>query len=95
MKQKVEITFEVGETIILRQSGNRLEAFCQQCQASVVMTTPQHAALFLGSEFQIFRLIEAGLSLNCKCAETQLSFFLLLIQAHYPNITRVAPPRVE
>jgi len=61
MKQKTEITFEVEETIILRQSRNRLEAFCPQCQASVEMIMPQTvAALFGLSEREIFRLIENG-----------------------------------
>ena len=61
MKQKKEITFEVEETIILRQSRNRLEAFCPQCQALVEMTTPQTAAALCGlSEREIFRLIENG-----------------------------------
>lgn len=61
MKQKTEITFEVEETIILRQSGNRLEAFCPQCQAVIEMITPQTVAALGGlSEREIFRLIENG-----------------------------------
>lgn len=53
MKQKTEITFEVEETIILRQVAETLTAFCPQCQALVEMLPPQTAALFLGfSEFQ-------------------------------------------
>lgn len=61
MKQKTEITFEVEETIILRQVAETLTAFCSQCQASVEMITPQHAvALFNLSEREIFRLMEAG-----------------------------------
>jgi hypothetical protein len=61
MKQKTEITFEVEETIILRQSGNRLEAFCPQCQALVEMITPQLAAAVSKKPIrEIFRLIESG-----------------------------------
>ena len=61
MKQKTEITFEVEETIILRQSGNRLEAFCPQCQALVEMLTPQLAAAVSKTTIrEIFRLIESG-----------------------------------
>ena len=61
MKQKTEITFEVKETIILRQSGNRLEAFCPQCQALVEMLTPQLAAAVSKTTIrEIFRLIESG-----------------------------------
>lgn len=62
MKQKTEITFEVEETIVVRQVGNEFEAFCPQCQASVEMTTPQIAAALVGSsEREIFRLIENAL----------------------------------
>ena len=61
MKQKTEITLEVEETIILRQSEKTLMDFCPQCQALVEMTTPQTAAaLFNLSEREIFRLIESG-----------------------------------
>ena len=61
MKQKTEITFEVEETIILRQSRNRLEAFCPQCQALVEMITPQLAAAVSKTTIrEIFRLIESG-----------------------------------
>ena len=61
MKQKTEITFEVEETIILRQSGNKFKAFCPQCEALVEMFTPPIAAALSGySEREIFRLIENG-----------------------------------
>ena len=61
MKQKAEIIFEVEETIILRQSRNRLEAFCPQCQALVEMLTPQLAAAVSKTPIRgIFRLIESG-----------------------------------
>lgn len=61
MKQKTEITLEVEETIILRQSGNKFKAFCPQCQALVEMITPQITAALTGlGEREIFRLIEAA-----------------------------------
>lgn len=61
MKQKTEITFEVEETIILRQVAETLTAFCPQCQALVEMITPQIAAALAGlCEREIFRLIENG-----------------------------------
>lgn len=61
MKQKTEITFEVEETIILRQSETRLEAFCPLCQALVEMLTPQLAAAVSKTTIrEIFRLIESG-----------------------------------
>jgi hypothetical protein len=61
MKQKTEIILEVEETIILRQSGTRLEAFCPQCQAPVEMLTPQLAAAVSKTPIrEIFRLIESG-----------------------------------
>jgi hypothetical protein len=61
MKQKVEITLEVEETIILRQGEKILTEFCPLCQASVEMITPPIAAALTGSsEREIFRLIENG-----------------------------------
>lgn len=61
MKQKTEITFEVEETIILRQAAETLTAFCPECQSLVEMLAPQHAAELAGlSEREIFRLIENG-----------------------------------
>ena len=59
MKQKKEITFEVEETIILRQGEKTLLDFCPQCHVLVEMTTPQVAAALSNiSEREIFRLIE-------------------------------------
>ncbi len=59
MKRKTEITFEIEEIISLRQGGNRLQAFCPQCQTLVEMLAPQIAAALSGlSEREIFRLIE-------------------------------------
>ena len=61
MKQKMEITFEVEETIVVRQDGHKFEAFCPLCQALVEMLTPPTAAALLDlSEREIFRLIENG-----------------------------------
>lgn len=61
MKQKTEITFEVEETIILRQVAETLTSFCPRCQVLVEMTTPQIAAALANlSEREIFRLIETG-----------------------------------
>ena len=61
MKQKTEITFEIEETIILRQVAETLTVFCPQCHALVEMITPQIAAALCGlSEREIFRLIENG-----------------------------------
>jgi hypothetical protein len=61
MKQKTEITFEVEETVILRQVAGTLTAFCPQCQAVVEMLAPPSAAAICGlSERELFRLIENG-----------------------------------
>ena len=69
MKRKAEITFEIEETIILRQGEQMLQAFCPQCRAPVEMITPQIAAALSGlSEREIFRLIESG-RLHCLEAE--------------------------
>lgn len=57
----MEITFEVEETIILRQAAETLTAFCPQCQTLVEMITPPIAAALTGlSEREVFRLIEAA-----------------------------------
>ena len=61
MKQKMEITFEVEETIILRQVAKTLTVFCPQCEALVEMLTPQLAAAVSKTTIrEIFRLIESG-----------------------------------
>lgn len=59
MKPKIEITFEMEETVILRQAAKMRTAFCPQCQAIVEMAMPQTVAdLSDFTERDIFRLIE-------------------------------------
>ncbi|HQU82701.1 MAG TPA: hypothetical protein PKY59_06240 [Pyrinomonadaceae bacterium] len=61
MKRKAEITFEIEETIILRQAQRITDAFCPQCAKQVEMASPQTIAdLSDYSEREIFRLVEAG-----------------------------------
>ena len=61
MKQKVEIMFEVEETIVLRQGERIGSEFCPQCQIVSAMIAPRSIAIFSGAkEREIFRLIEAG-----------------------------------
>lgn len=61
MKQKAEITFEVEETIILRQSAQISKRFCPQCGVLVEMASPQTIADFSHfTEREIFRLVETG-----------------------------------
>lgn len=61
MKQKTEITLEVEETIILRQSEQIVTDYCPACRALVEMITPPIAgAIFNLSEREVFRLIENG-----------------------------------
>jgi len=61
MKQKVEIMFEVEETIVLRQGEQIASEFCPQCRLVSVMIAPRAIAIFSGpKEREIFRLIEAG-----------------------------------
>ena len=62
MTQKAEITFEVEETVVLKQGGKIVSAFCPQCREMVDMVSPNVLALATGaSEREIFRLVEAGL----------------------------------
>ncbi|MGH9767354.1 MAG: hypothetical protein ACREAB_07965 [Blastocatellia bacterium] len=61
MKQKVEIIFEVEETIVLRQGVQMRSEFCPQCRLVSAMIVPRAIAIFSGAkEREIFRLIEAG-----------------------------------
>jgi hypothetical protein len=61
MKQKVEIMFEVEETIVLRQGEQIGNEFCPRCQLVSAMIAPRAIAIFSGAkEREIFRLIEAG-----------------------------------
>jgi len=61
MKRKAEITFEIEETVILRQAERISNRFCPQCGALVEMASPQTIADFSSlSEREIFRLVEAG-----------------------------------
>lgn len=61
MKQKVEITFEVEETIVLRQGEQIVSAYCPQCRTVSAMIAPRAIAIFSwAKEREIFRLIETG-----------------------------------
>jgi hypothetical protein len=61
MKRKAEITFEVEETIIVRQRAKLVTAFCPQCASHVEMAAPQTIAAWSElTEREIFRLVEAG-----------------------------------
>jgi hypothetical protein len=61
MKQKGEITFEIEETIILRQGERKVKSFCPHCAALVEMASPYLTAMISNlSEREIFRLIERG-----------------------------------
>ncbi|HEY0459542.1 MAG TPA: hypothetical protein VGC97_10425 [Pyrinomonadaceae bacterium] len=61
MKQKMEIIFEIEETVIVRQTAITWTAFCPACRALVEMALPQTIADLSGfTEREIFRLIEAG-----------------------------------
>ena len=61
MKQKAEITFEVEETIVLKQGGKMSSEHCPQCSATTHMLSPDVLSLVTGmSERDIFRLVEIG-----------------------------------
>ena len=62
MKQNATITFELEETVVLKQGGKILPDFCPKCRANADMISPDVLALLArSSEREIFRLIEAGL----------------------------------
>src|SRR5262249_47168124 len=61
MAQKTEITFEVEETVTLKQGGKIATQFCPRCEEVVEMVSPDVLSLATGSsEREIFRLIETG-----------------------------------
>ncbi len=61
MKQRIEITFEMRETVTLRYGDVILSAFCPHCQLDVAMATPLSAAFLLRTgERDIFRMIECN-----------------------------------
>lgn len=60
MKRKIEITFEMEETVFYKIRKSRT-GFCEQCGQTVETMFIEDAALSSGlSKFQIFRLLEAG-----------------------------------
>ena len=61
MGQKTEFTFEVEETVVLRQGGKIVVDFCPRCGIDADLVSPDVLSLITGSsEREIFRLIEAG-----------------------------------
>ena len=61
MAKKTEFTFEVEETITLKQGGKLIAGYCPKCDANVDLVSPYILALISGaSEREIFRLVEAG-----------------------------------
>lgn len=61
MTLKPQITFEVEETIVLKQGGKRVREFCPRCGRHVDMVSPDVLALVAGAtEREVFRMIECG-----------------------------------
>ena len=61
MTRKAEITFETEETVVLKQGGYLITAYCPRCQEMVDMLSPEVISLINGvSEREIFRLVEGG-----------------------------------
>jgi hypothetical protein len=61
MTQKMEITFEVEETITVKQGGKILIEICPRCGQETELASPEVIALATGaSEREIFRLMETG-----------------------------------
>ena len=59
MMQKPEITFEVEETVVLKQGGKLLTGFCPRCSEMVAMLSPDVLSLVTGiSEREIFQFVE-------------------------------------
>ena len=61
MTSKAVITFEIEETIVLKQGGKISRQDCPRCLETVDMLSPDALALVTGaSEREIFRLVENG-----------------------------------
>jgi hypothetical protein len=61
MKQRVEIMFEVEETIVLRQGEQIGSEYCPHCRLVSAMVAPRAIAISSGAkEREIFRMIESG-----------------------------------
>jgi len=59
MKKKTAITFELEETVTLRQQKVTLRVYCKLCQGITEMSPPWVLAAILGlSEREVFRLVE-------------------------------------
>jgi len=62
MKQNAEITYEIEETLVLRQGGKIATHFCPRCAEITEMVSPEILSLATGaSEREIFRLVEGGI----------------------------------
>ena len=62
MTQRAEFTFEIEETIVLKQGGYFITEFCPRCQQMVDMLSPDLLLLVTGlSERHIFQLIESDM----------------------------------
>jgi hypothetical protein len=61
MTQKPQITFEVEETIVLKQGGKLVRQYCPRCGVEADLVSPDILALVTGaSEREIFRLVECN-----------------------------------
>ena len=61
MTQRVELTLEIEETVVLKQGGYFVTEYCPRCREMVDMVSPDVLSLISGvSEREIFRLVEAG-----------------------------------
>jgi len=62
MTQKTEITFEIEETVVLKQGGKIVMGYCPRCNRDIELVSPDVLALASGaSEREIFRLVERGM----------------------------------
>jgi len=61
MTQKVEFTYEVEETVVLKQGGKISNEFCSLCADTVSMVSIDVLSLVTGAcERDLFRLVESG-----------------------------------
>ena len=60
-KKTTIVTFESRERMTIRHETPRIFAWCERCEAEVLMVTPTEAAVISGADTRaIFRGVESG-----------------------------------
>jgi hypothetical protein len=92
MGQRTEFTFEVEETILLKQGGKIVPGYCPTCDIDVELVSPDVLTLASGiSEREIFRLVEAG-SIHFEETDRMLVCSMCIYASFQNTKPRIANP---